>query len=63
MMSNLFEMGQFGGFIWASYAIAACAMGWMFIASWMRATILAKNLARMTQDDTADTVDTNNKQD
>ena len=63
MMGNLFEMGQFGGFIWASYAIAACALGWMFIASWKRANMLAKNLARMTQDDTADTVDTNNKQD
>jgi heme exporter protein CcmD len=63
MMGNLFEMGQFGGFIWASYAIAACAMGWMFIISWIRANMLAKNLARMTQDDTADTPDTNNKQD
>lgn len=61
-MGNLFEMGQFGGFIWASYAIAACALGWMFIASWMRATMLAKNLAQMTQDNTADT-DDNNKQD
>jgi heme exporter protein CcmD len=63
MMGNFFEMGQFGGFIWASYAIAACALGWMFIASWMRATMLVKNLAQMTQDDTADTPDTNNKQD
>ncbi|MGB2107027.1 MAG: heme exporter protein CcmD [Candidatus Puniceispirillum sp.] len=63
MMGNLFEMGQFGGFIWASYAIAACALGWMFIASWKRANMLAKNLARMTQDDTVDTPDTNNKQD
>ena len=62
-MGNFFEMGQFGGFIWASYAIAACALGWMFIASWMRATMLVKNLAQMTQDDTADTPDTNNKQD
>ena len=63
MMGNLFEMGQFGGFIWASYAIAACALGWMFITSWKRANIMAKNLAQMTQDDTADTPDTNNKQD
>ena len=62
MMGNLFEMGQFGGFIWASYAIAACALGWMFLASWIRANMLAKNLARMTQDDTADT-DNNSKYD
>ena len=55
MMGNLLEIGQFGGFIWASYAIAACAQGWMFIASWMRATMLVKNLAQMTQDDTTDT--------
>ncbi|MDB2390601.1 heme exporter protein CcmD [Alphaproteobacteria bacterium] len=59
-MSSLFDMGQFGGFIWVSYAIAAIALGWMFMYSWASAKMLAKNLARMTQDDT---VDINNNQD
>ena len=48
MMGNLFEMGQFGGFIWASYAIAALALMWMFIASWAHARKLAKQLKNET---------------
>ena len=55
-MSNLFEMGQFGGFIWASYAIAAIALGWMFVSSWSNAKVLAKTLKNKTadNDDNAD---------
>ena len=49
-MSSLFEMGQFGGFIWASYAIAAIALGWMFVGSWSSAKTLAKALKNETAD-------------
>jgi heme exporter protein CcmD len=49
-MSSLFEMGQFGGFIWASYVIAAIALGWMFASSWSSAETLAKKLKNETAD-------------
>lgn len=56
-MNSLFEMGQFGGFIWASYAIAALALMWMFVASWARARTLAKKLRAMMQEDASDNND------
>ncbi|WP_438997683.1 heme exporter protein CcmD [Candidatus Puniceispirillum sp.] len=56
-MNSLFEMGQFGGFIWASYLIAGLALGWIFIASWLRAKSLTNRLNTMMQDDTSDTKD------
>ena len=49
-MSSLFEMGKFGGFIWASYVIAAIAFGWMFVSSWSNAKTLAKTLKNETAD-------------
>ena len=49
-MSNMFEMGQFDGFIWASYAIAAIALGWMFVSSWSNAKVLANKLKNETAD-------------
>ena len=52
-MSSLFEMGQFGEFIWASYVIAAIALGWMFVSSWSS----AKTLAKMLKNETADNDD------
>ena len=52
-MSSLFEMGQFGGFIWASYVIAAIVFGWMFVSSWSN----AKTLAKMLKNETADNED------
>lgn len=56
-MSSLFEMGQFGGFIWASYVIAGLALGWIFIASWLRAKSLTNRLSAMMQADASDTKD------
>ncbi len=53
-MSNLFEMGQFGGFIWASYAVAALALVWMLVASWLRAKMLSNRLDAMMQDQPTD---------
>lgn len=56
-MNSLFEMGQFGGFIWASYMIAGLVLGWIFIASWLRAKTLANRLSAMMQADASDTKD------
>ena len=49
-MNSLFEMGQFGEFIWASYVIAAIAFGWMFVSSWSNSKTLAKTLKNETAD-------------
>ena len=49
-MISIFAMGQFGEFIWASYVIAAIALGWMFVSSWSNAKTLAKTLKNETAD-------------
>lgn len=44
-MADLFHMGGFGGFIWASYGFAAVMLGWLGLSSWLRAKAVARRLA------------------
>ena len=45
-MTNFFDMGGFGNFIWASYGITFIALLWLLLSSWRR----AKNAARRLHD-------------
>ena len=43
-MIDFFDMGEYGGFIWPSYAITFIALIWLFLASWQRAKTATRHL-------------------
>ena len=44
-MAEFFDMGGFGGFIWASYGFAAVSLGWLGVSSWLKAKSVERQLA------------------
>ena len=46
-MSEIFDMGSFGNYIWGSYGFAVICLGWLNYASWRKAKTIAEQLATL----------------
>ena len=44
-MTEFFDMGSFGNYIWGSYGFAVICLGWLNYASWRKAKTIAEQLA------------------
>ena len=50
-MAEIFDMGDFGSYIWGSYGFAVICLGWLNYASWRKAKTTSEQIA-MLQDTT-----------
>ena len=49
-MTEFFDMGGFGSYIWSSYGFAVICLGWLNYASWRKAKTTAEQLAILQAD-------------
>lgn len=52
-MTEMFEMGRYGAYVWSSYAIFAAALAWDAITPRLRARRVLRDLARRRQREAA----------
>jgi heme exporter protein CcmD len=46
-MTEVIDMGGFGGYIWTSYGFAVLSLGWLTYTSWKKAKVAAQQLANL----------------
>ena len=52
-MSEMFEMGKYGAYVWSSYAIFGAMLAWDALMPRLRARRVLRDLARRQQRDAA----------
>lgn len=52
-MSEMFEMGKYGAYVWSSYAIFGAALAWDLLMPRLRTRRVLRDIARRQQRDAA----------